>query len=274
MRWSLAIAAALVGSAAVVPSASAECAVAEAFAAPADSESLPPNPTLWIFAPSHERADDSVEANVPMQPGAQQTFGDVSARAIRFAIRSGHLHVRVAERTYDYSVDTAWTRGEMGPRLGAAQDVVSAWTCSHDDHVSLPVESRAAAFEVAWPGGRTIVPAGVARYFDDDNATRSAILLGYVSCLGRTINAARRPDADSFEVTALYADGTRATVRGGHRVSPPAVPLTADGPTTPRSLPLAMSDWMPWLPLGLGLFSLLLIGGLAWRVRSRLRRMP
>jgi len=131
-------------------------------------------------------------------------------------------------------------------------------------------------FCVVLPGGRTIVPAHSERFWGERHPQGPAIQLGHVSCLGRTTRLAGRPRAEGFRVTALYPDGSRATVDGGEVPPTPDVELSATDPGTPRSLPFVMASAPepPWLPLGGGLLALLLIGGLGWRVRARIRPMP
>lgn len=252
--------------------AAAECAAATAFAAPSDATALPPNPTLWIFAPRWE--DDSVEASAPMRRGELESFGDVGVRAVRFEISAGTLDVRVGDREYHYRIDPAWSRGEAGPTLGPPRDIASAWTCSYTDVVELRVESTAAAFEVSWQGGRTVVPAHAERFWGEGYPRDAAIQLGHVSCLGRTTDLRGRPRADVLHVTALYPDGSRANANVDRPpVSQLELPRTER--SAPRSVPLAMgSTQSPWPLAGAGLLLVLLIPWLVHRGRARLRRLP
>ncbi|MFK7989045.1 MAG: hypothetical protein AB8I08_23710 [Sandaracinaceae bacterium] len=193
--------------------ASAECAMSRAFVAPSAGSRLPPNPTLYVFSPNSRHIDARVRSSTPMELGPREVFGSIAVQRVRFAVQRGSFSVTVGSEEVRYRVDPSWTRSESQPVLGAPSHVESVWMCSHTDEVQLDVQSNAPAFEVRWPGGRTIVPAHIERFWraGASRTASPAVHLGHVSCLGFTVDGAARPRAARFEVTALYPDGSRAT---------------------------------------------------------------
>lgn len=191
----------------------AYCSAPEPFVAPSPRHPLPPDPTLWIFSWADDGNHVSHRASVPLEAAEETDFGDLRVRELRLLASEGPVTLWIDGHELHYEIDRRWSRGEDGPELAPGGVVDLPWACSYTDVVRFEARTSAPAFEVRWPGGETLVPAHPDHFFQPHQPrSRPRVDLGHEGCFGWMLPGGERPDAERFEVTALYPDGSRVTV--------------------------------------------------------------
>ena len=216
-----------------VSEADAMCASPDPAFLPRTGEVVPPRPTLYAIVPDRAylgegriAVEDGYGIDVKPQLETVSKSDAYEIVRIRVPLEEPGERFTVSWRFGGEAAD-AQPRYRASYRIGSAAPnrarVVGVsrhleqWTCSHADTIRLELEGTALAYRFAWHDGTTTtVPAddgAIWRHGDSDvpgkepPATTFAEL-GHLDCLGMSIDPEALGKARSFELYALFADGS------------------------------------------------------------------
>ncbi|MBK8010441.1 MAG: hypothetical protein IPK13_03780 [Deltaproteobacteria bacterium] len=218
----------------------ARCAPAELLLTPSSKTVLPPNPTLYVFAPRKEppriRVKDARGRKLRTTITALPSPPAYTAFAVRIESSApSELRVEMHERkrpgtivrrryqvraigTQPVSTDTA-----RPSQIVRKDETSDRWTCSYNETANLTVDDWAPAYEVRWRDEQVehsvVIPPRVDAFFERDPAPSTARLeLGHVSCLGQTFEFTNTLE---LRIVRLSTDGAASSESSPITVAPP-----------------------------------------------------
>ncbi|MCB9654888.1 MAG: hypothetical protein H6729_12235 [Deltaproteobacteria bacterium] len=220
----------------------ARCAPAELVVTPSAKTVLPPNPTLYVFAPQKEPPQVRVKDGRGKKLRTTITPLPSPPAYTAFAVRiessaPSELRVEMHERKRPgtivrrrYQVRPIDTAQPVSSDIARPSHVMSKdetsdrWTCSYNETANLTVDDWAPAYEVRWRDAQVehsvVVPPRADAFFERDPASSSTakLELGHVSCLGQTFEFTKTID---LRIVRLGVDGVASTESSPITVEPP-----------------------------------------------------
>ena len=229
--------------------AAAKCAAPSGFFAPEAGVTLPPSPTLFLFA-SRWR-DESAELAVLDGAGSPLEFTSsvvtsveaLVVRRIRVEATAGEVVLELRDKRYAdsapmrarYPIAAGRPRQPQGPvEILGVEAEASAWTCSYQATRNLTPSVVAPAYRVEWASNEAdfragkretlVLPYRMERFFHWDDKpfeapARGRLELGHVNCTGKTFDW---KGPIWVGIAALHEDGTEDPVaKEPVRIEPP-----------------------------------------------------
>jgi hypothetical protein len=265
---------------------------------------LPTNPTIYVFIPHGDKLlEDKLEIKDTSyggklkyrleQVGATDAF-DTFRVVVNTDSATDGFTVKIGElASAEYTIAPATTSNRA--HVTGVTHISDEWTCSHTDVIELALESNAVAYQLQWDDSTTtVVPPSADLMWGGRSGAEKPMLqtvaqLGHLNCMGNNIDPDLFDKPRSFELYALFADGSThrlgaATAQlGEHGVRLPielvgaASQSEAGTRIVPAPSALDFPVKAPWwwsLVLGaVGGLTVLVLGAIAERKKSHVPRV-
>jgi len=166
---------------------------------------LPPRSTIYVFVPTFDAGGTITSSQARLIVDRVAVSPAFHVYKVVVAASSGTVTVRYQPRRAELSPSEASYRigGEPQPNTARVTDVghlQRVWGCSHTNTIQLAVAGTAIAYRVDWDSTHTtILPA-------------SDPQLGHLNCTGDNVEPSELEELRSFELVALFADGSEMHV--------------------------------------------------------------
>ncbi|MFN7976073.1 MAG: hypothetical protein U0166_27690 [Acidobacteriota bacterium] len=208
--------------------ARAECMAIQPFVVPSDTELVPPNPRLILFAPRviggralPIEVEDAAGHALAFHQERVSRADAYDAYAITVTARAGQRFTVSAGSarpawSASYRVEASWKKPSPPPWDCKVTSSAYAWACSFERCRILSLPEYAPAYRVEWtPAGGAepvrslVVPSSAAWFFSPKEPRRGGrdeLKLGHLNCTGW--NFRWDDDAVTVRLVALHADGS------------------------------------------------------------------